>query len=426
MEAQTALLIEQAKKKALQDISFLKTHVGYVRAGYPHYFCPFGRDGLIIAWQMLPFDPSIAKATLAFCADTQAKEANWKRDAYPGGIFHEYRIFNDPSHEIPTDLCTNDHGYPHHHPWDVEFPYHGTIDATPLFIFLASEYLRATRDMGFIKEIWPNIFLAYEWIKMYGDKDSDGFVEYERQNPNGLYHQAWRDGMGDHLKIEAPVAMVEVQGYAYAAYQAMREIIISSNEQLKFDRTNALLVSLNERAQSLRHKLLSQFEWQEEGFFYLALDGKKKQKKSVASNQGHLLFPGILHVDEARKVIGRLMRPDIFTPCGIRTISDEDARFGEHGFDPSSYHLGSIWPHDNWIIYEGCKRNGFIEEARAIKKAMLSMFEKLGCIPELFGYEDTGPYLIKVGERGCTYTANLIQGWSAAGIYNMMSDSVEI
>jgi len=193
--------IEEIKNKLRRDVEKLRSPYGYLNAGYPRYYTLFGRDSIISAWQMLKIDPSIAQATLQILSKYQGKTVDPKSEEEPGKILHEHRFDPKEQAELPK--------------W--KFPYYGSIDSTPLYIFLAAEYLKTTNNTAFISKIWKNIQAAFKWIINYGDKDGDSYIEYQRMNPYGLFHQGWRDGIEDHLKIKPPVAIVEVQGYVYAA-----------------------------------------------------------------------------------------------------------------------------------------------------------------------------------------------------------------
>jgi len=198
---------EKIKKQLLEDIERLKTKEGFLLAGLPIYNRLFGRDSLIVSWQLLDIDPSVAKHTLDILASLQGKRVNKKREEEPGRILHE-TDFNKKRHPK---------GY-------FPFPYYGSIDSTPLFLIVFSFYFKKTKDIKFLKSHFPNLISAINWIINYGDKDGDLFIEYERQNPKGLFHQGWKDNFSDHLRIKPPVALVEIQGYQYLAFIEMAEI----------------------------------------------------------------------------------------------------------------------------------------------------------------------------------------------------------
>jgi len=384
------------RKRLFADVAGLRAPRGYLNAGYPNFDTLFGRDSLISAWQMLDVDPLIARATLDILSGYQAKTIDLEADAEPGKILH-----NEREESFGGKM------------------YFGSVDSTPLFIVLADKYFQKTDDRIFLLKIWDNIVAAVNWMSMYGDADHDHFIEYERKHSHGgLSHQGWRDiiAPGDHLKISPPVAIVEAQGYAYAAYRA------AANLAGQLGRDGLLASSWLKKSDALCEAFHKSFWREEESYYYLALDGHKAPKKSVSSNPGHLLFTGIVPQEILARFVDRLFQPDLFTPYGIRTTSEKDS-----DFDASSYHLGSVWAHDNWIIYYGLKQLGFVDEANLIKQGLVSVYEELGHIPELFAVVDgkvvslSGP----VGAKRSPYTdqivyANRLQAWATCGLLDMI------
>ena len=383
--------VREIKRRLLDDIERLKSPRGYLNAGYPRYNTLFGRDSLISAWQMLEVDPSIARATLQILAEHQGKAVNPRAEEEPGKILHEYRFSPKEQAELP-------HWY---------FPYYGSVDSTPLFIILAGKYFRRTGDKTFLLEIWNNIVAAFNWIRDYGDRDGDGYVEYERSNPHGLFHQGWRDGVEDHLKIKPPVAIVEAQGYVHAAYQSL---IFLAKELSK----NNISGKASARSEVLRRKFNEDFWMERENHFALALDGEKRQRKAFTSNPGHLLFTGIVAQDKIKPLISRLFQLDLWTPYGIRNHSSENP-----DFDPYSYQLGSIWPYDNWIIYMGLRDLGFDRHADQIKKGLLRAYRELGHIPELYVVVDDKIVDLSASQMRGT-PANPLQACASAGLLEMI------
>ncbi len=377
------------KQRLGEDIKKLKSSKGYLNAGYPRYNTLFGRDSLISAWQMLKADPSIARATLRTLAKHQGKTVNPKAEEEPGKILHEFRFDPKSQAELPH--------------WD--FPYYGSVDSTPLFIIIAGEYFQKTSDETFLLQIWDNILAAFRWIRDHGDKDGDGYVEYKRQNPYGLFHQGWKDGFKNHLKIKPPVAIVEAQGYTYAAYQ---NLIFLERELGK----NYVAKEALARSEVLKQNFNEDFWMKEESFFALGLNGEKRRRETVTSNPGHLLFTGIVDQDKIEAVVSRLFESDLWTPYGIRNHSVKDS-----DFDPYSYHTGSVWPHDNWIIYKGLQNLGFNLHADRIKKALLRAFREIGKIPELYAVENDR--IVDMSQRKGA-VANPLQAWSSAGLLEMI------
>jgi len=383
--------IGQMRKRLQKDITQLRAPEGFLYAGHPNFHTLFGRDSMISAWQMLEIEPSIAKATLTILAHLQGKSMNPTKEEEPGKILHEHR-FDAESRSL----------LPH---W--KFPYYGSVDSTPLFVYLAGQYAERTRDDGYIRELWPSVLAAYNWVKGCADA-SGGYLRYERRNPYGLFHQGWKDGSEDHLKIRPPVAIVEAQGYAFAAYRAFAELA---------DRfgTTTLANEASERARVLRDCFNRDF-WVSGEFFALGLDGSDVPREVATSNPGHLLFTGILSLDRTTETVARLFRADLWTPYGIRTHSTSAADFNPYG-----YHTGTVWPHDNWIIAEGLRRSGFDREAGRITDALIAACDELGKIPELYAVVDERLVDLSESAMGAT-RANPLQAWASAGLLALLQD----
>lgn len=346
------------RKQLLKEIQTLKDRKGFLIAGLPRFNRLFGRDSLIVAWQLLDWNPGICKTTLEALSQLQGKVFNDEKAEEPGKIIHE----TDFESWHPAGF------YP--------FPYYGSVDSTPLFLILFAFYFKKTKDRKFLQNHWENILMALHWMEECGDKDKDYFLEYERKNPNGLFHQGWKDDFKNHLKITPPVAIVEAQGYQYAA---LKEISVLAEMKKEFD----LAHRLQKRATSLKEEFNKAFWMEEENYFALGLNKEKVQRKAITSNPGHCLFTDIMDEEKGQKVVSRLFKEDMWTPFGIRTHSAK-----EPDFDAQSYHMGSIWPHDNWIIAQGLKKHGFMEEYQKIRQALFSAYRELGFLPEHYGVID--------------------------------------
>ncbi len=385
--------VGDVKKQLLEGVNMLRSPQGYLKAGHPRYNTLFGRDSLISAWQMLKIDSSVARSTLETLAGYQGKTVNPKADEEPGKILHEFRFDEASKAELPH--------------WD--FPYYGSVDSTPLFLVLAGEYFKATKNKSFLSKIQDNVLAAFKWIEDYGDKDEDGYVEYSRMNQRGLFHQGWKDGVTDHLKITPPVAIVEVQGYVYAACQNL----VFLEEALGWSHVSRRAWA---KSELLKKRFNEDFWMDEEDCFALALDGEKKRRTAVTSNPGHLLFTGIVLEERLKLLASRLFQSDLWTRYGIRNHSTEDS-----SFDPYSYHRGSVWPHDNWIVYKGLVKLGFRHHAYKIKTALLRAFKELGKIPEL--YSVVGNKIVDLSnDAGASWRtrANSLQAWSSCGLLEMV------
>jgi glycogen debranching enzyme len=378
---------ERTKRKILAEIKLLKDKKGFIRAGLPRFNRLFGRDSLISAWQLLDKNPGICQATLEILSQYQGKLFNNEREEEPGKILHE------------TNLEKNRH--PENY---FPFPYYGSIDSTPLFLIIFSFYFEETRNKKFLNRHWENILRAINWLEECGDRDKDLFLEYQRKNEKGLFHQGWKDGFEDYLKIEPPVALVEVQGYQYLALKETSQL---AGIKRDWDLAKKLL----DRADKLKEEFNKKFWMSEKNFYCLALDGKKEQKKVITSNPGHLLFTGLIDKEKIYLVVKRLFKEDLWTPFGIRTHSTL-----ESDFNPKSYHLGSVWPHDNWLIAQGLKKLGKKSEYQKIKNAILLAYHKIGFLPEFYGVVDE-KITLEMEKTPC-----YPQAWASGALFNFLSD----
>jgi glycogen debranching enzyme len=382
--------VAAVRERLWQDVDRLRAPEGYLRAGMPRYATLFGRDSLIAAWQTLSTDPSIAAATLRVLARFQGRRENPKSEEEPGKILHEHRFDAESRAELPK--------------WD--FPYYGSVDSTPLFLIVADAYVGATGDGSLVDELWDAFEAAYRWMTEYGDKDRDGYVEYARKNPDGLFHQGWKDGAQDHLRIAPPVAMVEVQGYAVAAHRAYASLARRRGACGAAERAESA-------ATRTREALNRDFWIPDLRFFALALDGSKRPRRAVTSNPGHLLVCNAVAAGHVDPLVRRLFEEDMWTPYGIRTHSSS-----ESDFDPYGYHTGTIWPHDNWFVYRGLQALGRTTEAGRVREALIRVWEELGKIPELYAVVEGTP--VDLSREGSPTRANPLQAWSSAGLLDMI------
>ena len=347
------------------DLQLLTTSVPtgkYPYAGVPWFNTPFGRDGLITGFETLWMAPELTRGVLAYLASTQATQVDPDQDAEPGKILHETRSGEMAAlREMPFGR------------------YYGSVDAPPLFVLLAGAYLRRTGDLVFIHSIWSSIVAALEWMGTYGDRDGDGFLEYERHCEGGLIHQAWKDSDDaifhqDGSIASGPLAICEVQGYCFAAYKEAAAMALAFG----WDRE---ATGWNEEAEQLRTLFNQKFWCEDLGTYGIALDGAKHPCKVKASNAGQLLFSGIVPPDRAARVAQALMHEDFFSGWGVRTLSNTGARY-----NPMSYHNGSVWPHDNAMIAYGLSRCGFKEPANTLFQGLFSaaMHFDLQRLPELY------------------------------------------
>ena len=382
---------------SLRDLHALLMEVGGERlpaAGIPWYVAPFGRDSLLTGCETLMINPDVARGTLLVLANLQARVEEAWRDAEPGKILHELR---------GGELARTDH-IPH-------TPYYGTVDATPLFLMVAGGYFRWTLDLETMRRLRPAFDAALEWIDRWGDRDGDGFVEYERRAPAGLVNHGWKDSHDsivhrDGSLAEGPIALVEVQGYVYEAKRRIADVYDAMGDAPRATR-------LREEARVLRVAFNEAFWDSEEGFFALALDGAKQRVASVTSNPAHCLYCGIIDEDKAPLVAERLMAPDMFSGWGIRTLSSDSP-----AYNPMSYHNGSVWPHDNAIAAAGLKRYGFADGAVRVASALFEVAADARDLrlPELFcGFDRYESRAIVPYPVAC-----IPQAWAAAAPFMLL------
>lgn len=313
-----------------------------IAAGIPWFATMFGRDSIIAAYQSLSLNPQLAIETLRVLARYQGTKYDDWHDEEPGKIMHEYRQGEmTRSGEMPFG------------------PYYGTIDATPLFLILLGETWNWTGDEKLIEELLPAAYKALDWIDSYGDLDGDGFVEYLKRSKRGLTNQGWKDSWDanmhpDGTVAQPPIALVEVQGYVYDAKYRMASLLRSFGDTHRADKLKKEIADLAKRFEKA-------YWMPDHGFYAMARDAHKEPLQVISSNPGHLLFTRILSKDRARAVTNRLMRSDMFSGWGWRTLSCD-----EKIFNPLSYHRGSVWPHDNSLIAHGMALNEFREPAKRV------------------------------------------------------------
>jgi glycogen debranching enzyme len=334
-----------------------------IAAGAPWYMTLFGRDSLLSSWMALALDPALGLGTARTLARLQGRRDDPETEEQPGRILHEVRFSRGPSLRLADG--------------DV---YYGTVDATPLFVMLVHELWRWGVDEAEIEALRPAVDAALGWLDGPGDADGDGFVEYGAPSgPRSLANQGWKDShdsvaFADGRLAEAPIAIAEAQGYAFAAWRAGAALAAAAGDP----RTAAARAA---KAEELRAAFEAAFWLPEAEAYALALDREKRPVDAIASNMGHLLWSGIVaDPDRAAAVARHLVSPELFTGWGIRTLSTSMTRYS-----PLSYHNGSVWPHDTAICAAGLRRAGFVQEANRVAGGLLSAAEALGGrLPELF------------------------------------------
>src|SRR5947209_331640 len=358
-----------------------------VAAGAPWFMTLFGRDSLITSWMALLIDPDLALGVLQTLARFQGSRVDPITDEEPGKILHEMRFGGASSLSLGGGQV-----------------YYGTADATPLFVMLLGELRRWGLATELVDSLLPHADRALDWIEQYGDSDGDGYVEYQRSSDRGLANQGWKDSW-DGVRFQdgrlprPPIAMCEVQAYVYAAYLARAYFALEAKDM---DAHN----EFRTKAIDLKAAFNRDFWVEKQGWFAMGLDGEKNQIDALASNMDHCLWTGIIDTDKAPIVAERLMARDMFNGWGIRTLSE-----GAVGYNPLSYHCGSVWPHDNAIIAAGLMRYGFVKKAQRIIRALLEAAAAQGDrLPELFsGLSRTEAPMVVSYPTSCSP-----QAWSAA------------
>jgi glycogen debranching enzyme len=370
--------LELSYERSLVDLAALRFYpplmpdLALPAAGLPWFMTVFGRDSLITGYQALPFTPELAETTLRVLALRQGTRIDHFRDMEPGKILHEVRFGEMTAFEER----------PHS-------PYYGTADATPLFLILLDETVRWTGDTTLAREFEQQARAALTWIDDHGDRDGDGYVEYERRNTeSGLENQCWKDShnsilFADGSNSSLPRATCEIQGYVYDAKVRAARLA----RQVWGD--PALAERLEREAAELKRRFNEDFWVADREYYALALDGEKRQVDSLTSNIGHLLWSGIVDDDKAEAIAGHLMSERLFSGWGVRTMA-----VGDGGYNPIGYHNGTVWPHDNSLIAQGLYQYGYREEAGRIAYAILEAADFFRHrLPEVFaGYPRESTY----------------------------------
>lgn len=358
-----------------------------VAAGAPWFMTVFGRDSLLSAWMALLVDPDLARGVLQTLARFQGKEVDPRHDEEPGRILHEMRFGDAASLSLGGGSI-----------------YYGSADATPLFVMLLGEMRRWGVAREMVDELLPNAARALEWVEQFGDADGDGYVEYKRATDRGLANQGWKDSWdgiryGDGRVAEAPIALCEVQAYTYGAYLARAHFAFEVGDTATYDRFRA-------KATQLKVAFNRDFWLEDRGWFAVGLDADKRPIDSLTSNMGHCLWTGIVDEDKARHVAEKLVSPAMFSGWGLRTLSRECP-----GYNPISYHCGSVWPHDTAIVAAGLARYGYDGAAQQLIFGLLDAAQAQGGrLPELFSGLDRTELAVPVGYP----TSCSPQAWAAA------------
>ncbi len=358
-----------------------------VAAGAPWFMTLFGRDSLLTSWMALIVDPDLALGVLQTLARFQGDDVVAETEEEPGRILHEMRFGSATSLSLGGGHI-----------------YYGTADATPLFVMLLGELQRWGIASDAVVELMPHADRAMSWIAEFGDRDGDGFVEYARATPRGLRNQGWKDSwdgirFADGRLGEGPIALCEVQAYTYGAYIARAHFAHEAGDHEAVEHYRG-------RAAALKEAFNRDFWIEDKGWFALGLDGDKRPLDALTSNIGHCLWTGIVDEDKAPQVAAKLVSTQMFTGWGVRTLGSSMV-----GYNPISYHNGSIWPHDTAIVAAGLMRYGFVEEAHRVIMGLLDTAAFTGGrLPELFGGLDRSELPVPLN-----YPASCSpQAWAAA------------
>ncbi len=363
-------------------------------AGLPWFVAPFGRDSLIVSLQNLTIYPDFAAGTLGVLQGLQATARDDYRDAEPGKIMHELR-----------------YGELAHFKLIPHTPYYGTADATPLWLITLHAAWRATGRRDLLDRHMEAAEACLAWIDDYGDRDGDGFQEYQTRSSAGYENMGWKDS-GDAVMypdgslVRGPKALCELQGYVYDAWRRMAHVFDHLGDA-------ARAATLRDKAARLFERFNEAFWNEAEGTYAYALDGDKTPVLSVVSNPGHCLWSGIVPPDRAARVVARLMQPDMWSGWGIRTLSA-----AHRSFNPYAYQLGAVWPHDNSLIAMGFKRYGFGAEAAQVARDISGAAGHFGDnqLPELYAGIQKDGTNFPVQYLG----ANVPQAWAAGSAFTLL------
>lgn len=388
-------------RQSVEDMGALRLHehdfardVWVPAAGVPWFVTIFGRDSLIVSMQNMMVHAGLARGTLKKLAELQAQEMDDWRDAEPGKIPHEIR-FGELAYfkRIPHT------------------PYYGTADATPLYLILLHEAWKWLGEDLLLREYRDVAVRCLDWIDQYGDLDGDGFQEYKTRSSQGYENMGWKDS-GDSIvypdgsQVRQPKALCELQGYVFDAWMRMAEVFDALGDHSR-------AASLRQKAADLQRRFEERFWCEDIGFYALALDPDKTPVQTIASNAGHCLWSGIARPERAARVVRRLLQPDMWSGWGIRTLSAANP-----AYNPFSYQLGSVWPHDNGIIAMGFKRYGFHDEAARIARDISEAARHFQShrLPELYAGIERRPGAFPVLYRG----ANVPQAWAAGAGFHLL------
>ena len=361
--------VRRSYERAVSDLAALALRQGppaeqpAFAAGIPIYHNAFGRDLLTTSWQALLATPRLLESAILVCERYQGTTTDDFRDEQPGRIIQQVRTG-------PLNLLDlNPRGR-----------YYSDYASPGDFLIMLGQHFMWTGDRDFLRARLPAAERVLAWLDGDADLDGDGFYEYQTRSPQGDRNQGWKDSEraiphADGSDAPLPIATAEVQGYVYAAKQQLAAVLLALGEVRRAKR-------LNDEAAELKRRFNRAFWMPEESFLAMALDGQKRQVRSVGSNAGHCLATGIVAREHAPAVAGRLMAPDMFSGWGVRTLSCDHA-----AYNPFSYHLGSVWTVEQGTIAFGLKRYGFGRYTNEVARGTFDLAERyqLHRLPEAVG-----------------------------------------
>jgi glycogen debranching enzyme len=396
-----SLALNAALSRSLDDLLTLRGELDgrrYYSAGVPWFATLFGRDSLIAAYQTMAFDRDVAADTLRLLAARLGAEADDFRDDQPGKILHELRVGELARlGEIP------------------QTPYYGSIDSTLLFLILLARHAGWAGSLDLFHDLRDNVDRALAWLDGDADPRRSGYVAYESTTDRGLANQGWKDSgdaivTADGRIATPPIALAEVQGYAYAARLEVADLFERAGDAGRAS-------DLRTAAERLRAQFERDFWSDELGAYVLALEAEGRPCGVLASNAGQVLWSGIAAPDRARAVANRLMAPEMFGGWGIRTLSGREV-----AFNPISYHLGTVWPHDNGLIAEGFRRYGLDEPAERLLAALVEASTDFPQqrLPECFAGYDRQEFGVPVRYPIACHP----QAWAAGAIPHLVTSTL--
>jgi glycogen debranching enzyme len=399
-------VVEGALEQAKRDLASLRLHdlnlgerAWIMAAGLPIYVAVYGRDALTAAWQASLVSTDMMRGTLPALARWQGREVNDWRDEQPGKMLHE-------AHTGPLPMLN----------FNPRRRYYGSITTSGFYPVAVSELWHWTGDRALVEPLIEPALNSLRWLDEYTDLNSDGFYEYLTRSSQGTKHQGWKDSPDafvdeDGQAVEPPIATCEEQGFAYLAKLHLSEVLwwLDRKDEAK---------RLYGEAEELKKRFNEAFWMEDAGFFAMGLDAEGRQIKSIGSNAGHCLATAIVDQSHVERAAARLMRPDLFTGWGIRTLSSEHP-----AYNPYSYHRGSVWPVENGTFALAFLRYGLHRYVERITRAQFeaaALFDFYR-LPELF----SGHQRDKDHPFPALYPfANSPQAWSASAVFTLLQSIV--